>query len=231
MFDRKFFNSLSEGDFGTGFLVRQSLVEGDFWTAQDGLYAFYRGVGNVNRIDWEAMVHVTYAAGPTVVPAHVPHDPDSETYYGLRRVSETGKEEKGTQAIVKLVLDDQGLRLPDLPNPVTDLQVRQISHDTIRICWNYWPLDQDSLPDHFELYGDNGTGQIDFTSELERIDCTEVFTYDIDHLINPSMGRHRFAVRTIDVAGNSDGSTDFVDIEIKPAAQTQLANIEGKVSL
>jgi len=163
IFDRKFYNSLNEGDFGTGFPARQSLVEGDFWTVRDGLYVFCRGVGNVNRIDWGTIVHVAYAAGLTVVPAHLPHDPDSETYYGLRRVSETGKEEKGTQAIVKLVLDDQGLRLPDLPNPVTDLQVQQVSHDTIRICWNYWPLDQDSLPDHLELYGDSGTGQIDFT--------------------------------------------------------------------
>ena len=149
--DSDIFMGLTEGDFGNGLPLCASLLEGDFWTRRSGCCAVYRGEGNIANIDFERIVIAATDGGLLTLPDYITHEPGNDYYYAVRRISQTGKQEKGTVAIVRLALDDEGKRIGNRPNKVRQLKAGAAHEGRIRLCWFYWPMGAEAVPDHFAV--------------------------------------------------------------------------------
>ena len=160
--DLSFFNGLTEGDFGNALPLCASLAEGDFWTRRSGCHVVYRGKGSIANIDFERIVIATTNKGLLTLPDYITHEASNDYYYAVRRISQTGKQEKGTAAIVRLALDDKGKRKSNRPNKVRQLKAEAAHEMRIRLCWFYWPMGAEAIPGHFAVYDVKATGRIDY---------------------------------------------------------------------
>ncbi len=104
--DSNLFNSLTEGDFGNGVLLCQSLLEGDFWVRRQDCYTIYRGGDTIDNIDYDSIVVVADMAGDFEVTDSLGHVSGSDIFYAVRRISGTGRQELGTLSIVRLRVAD-----------------------------------------------------------------------------------------------------------------------------
>ena len=212
--DLSFFNGLTEGDFGNVLPLCTSLVEGDFWTRRLGCHAVYRGKGSIANIDFERIVIATTDVGLLTLPDYITHEPDNDYYYAVRRISQTGKQEKGTVAIIRLALDGEGKRKGNRPNKVRQLKAEAAHEGRIRLCWFYWPMGAEAVPDHFAVYGDNATGTVNYENSLCEIPYKSG-CYFYQFLSEPgSHGqRLRFSVRAVSGEQN-DGNKAFVEMVV-----------------
>jgi len=229
MMDAQFFNALTEGDFSTGLLAMQSLVEGDFWVLTGGFNTLYRGVGQVGRIDFNTIIHVSGADGPVTLPDHVSHAASSETFYALRKVSGTGKQEKGTGAVLKLALDGAGVRKPPQPNVVRFPQADVIAGGQVRLSWWYGSLGQETLPKHFEVYSDDGSGVVDYVTVVVSVDYIGDGLYSIDVAGGAEGQRWLFGVRAVAASGVDDKSRAVVELVIDHAAPDGVVVVSSRV--
>lgn len=210
--DLSFFNGLTEGDFGNALPLRTSLVEGDFWTRRLGCHGVYRGKGNIANIDFERIVVATTNEGLLNLPDYITHEPGNDYYYAVRRISQTGKQEKGTVAIVRLALDDEGKRKGNRPNKVRQLRAEAAHEGRIRLCWFYWPMGAEAVPDYFAVYGDDATGTIDYENSLCEIPYKSgCYFYQFLSESAEHGQRLRFSVRAVNGEGQDDGNKAFVE--------------------
>ena len=207
--DTKFYNSLIEGDFGNGLPLCQGLVEGDFWVRTLGCYNIYRGCGHIDDIDYEHIVAVTTAKGTLTLPASINHQADTDYFYAVRCASGTGQQEKGTMAVVKLSLDGQGDQRLVRANCVKNLYAQPISGGKIRVSWWYWPIGQQALPDHFAVYGDGGSGTVDYINELAQIEYTDRYFYSYVSTVGQDRKAYRYSVRSVTADGIDDGNSEI----------------------
>ncbi len=210
--DLSFFNGLTEGDFGNVLPLRTSLVEGDFWARRLGCHAVYRGKGNIANVDFERIVIATTNEGLLTLPDYITHEPGNDYYYAVRRISQTGKQEKGTTAIVRLALNDEGKRKGNRPNKIRQLKAETAHEMRIRLCWFYWPMGAEAVPDHFAVYGDNETGTIDYENSLCEIPYKfGCYFYQFMSGSAEHGQRLRFSVRAVNGEGQDDGNKAFVE--------------------
>ncbi len=73
-----------------------------------GVYRIYLGVGGVDSIDWTTPVGTAPAGTGTIDLVGLGHTPGVEYYYGIRAVSDSGVEETGVAAIVRVMVDAAG---------------------------------------------------------------------------------------------------------------------------
>ena len=229
--DPLFCNSLTDGDFGNGFPLRQSLVEGDFWTRRLGCYSVYCGVGNIDDIDYSNIVATCTSAGSLTLPGYISHSVDTDYYYAVRRASVTGQQERGTMAVVKLSLDDEGNQRANRPNCVRNLRAEAVSGGKIRLYWWYQPLGQKAVPDHFDVFGDNGTGTIDYESVLARIDYQGVRFYSYLSQSGDDGKCYRFSVRGVDADGVGDGNCAYVEAVVDLRGPDEVEGVASDVEL
>lgn len=223
------YHSLTEGDFGNGLLLRQSLVEGDFWTLLGGCYLVYRGEGNIDDIDYEQAGAVSFLAGKFDLPGQIVHKASTDYFYSVRRVSGTGRAERGTMAVVKLALDENGKRGAPHPNAVRNLKVELTGTGRVRLIWWYVPLGQQVAPISFAVFGDNGMGTIDYENALTQIPYTGRYYYDCEIEAGQEDKECRFSVRSIAVDGSDDGNTAFVAISPDLVGPVGIEGVQGRV--
>ena len=230
--DLSFFNGLTEGDFGNALPLRLSLAEGDFWTRRLGCHAVYRGKGNIANIDFEQIVIAVTNGGLLTLPDYITHEPGNDYYYAVRRISQTGKQEKGTVAIVRLALDNEGKRRGNRPNKIRQLKAETIHEGRIRLCWFYWPMGAEAVPDNFAVYGDSGSGTINYENSLCEIPYKSG-CYFYQFLSEP--GNHgqwlRFSVRSVSSEGQDDGNMAFVEAVVNSLGPPGVGMIVGQASL
>ena len=229
--DAKFFNSLSEGDFGNGFALGQGLLEGDFWPRRQGCYNVYRGRDHIDNIDAEHIVATTSQKGVLAVPDYLDHDAAANYYYAVRCASGTGKEEQGTTATALLSLDESGDQRLGRPNCVTGLCAQAAAEGKTRLSWWYWPLRQQVEPDHFAVFGNGGSGDIDFAVELGQIAYTGEYFYSYLTSSGEDGQICRFAVRAVSAAGSDDGNCASIAIGVDRGGPDGIEGLEGKCSL
>lgn len=229
MMDTQFFNGLTEGDFGTGFLAMQSLVEGDFWVLSNGLNTLYRGDGQVDRIDFDTIVYASADGGPVTFPEPVTHVAESETFYALRKVSGTGKQEKGSAAVVKLALDGAGKQKLPQPNVVRFLQADVVGAEQVRLSWWYGSLGQEVVPKHFEVYGNGGSGAVDYDTVLGSLNYIGDGFYSVDVAGGLDGQRLLFGVRAMAASGADDECEAVVERVIDGAAPDGVVVAQSQV--
>jgi len=229
--DAKFLTALTYGHFGNGRHACQALLYGQFWTRRLGCHFVYRGSGHVDNIDFGSILASCTDTGLLTLPANITHQVDTNYFYAVRRVSRTGKPEQGTTAVVRLSLDSQGQCRPARANMVRDLRVQTIADGKMKLTWWYWPLGQAAEPTHFAVYGDGGTGTINYDSALVEVEYTGVHSYTA---VVPTVGgeeTHRFGVRGITACGVNDRNSAFVTGAPDLAGPNEIEGIDGVISL
>lgn len=225
--DAKFFNSLTEGDFGNGFMLGQGLLEGDFWPRRAGCYNVYRGRDHIDNIDAEHIVATTTAKGMLSLADYLDHDPATNYYYLVRCISGSGKEEQGTMAAVLLSLDESGDQRPKRSNCVAQLSAWAVGGGKIQLSWWYWPLGQAVEPDHFAVFGDGGSGTIDFDVELAQVAYNGAYFYSYLTATGVDGQAYRFAVRAVSAVGDDDGNLGYVVAVVDLTGPASIEWIDG----
>ncbi|MFC1783407.1 hypothetical protein ACFL02_07455 [Planctomycetota bacterium] len=216
-----------EGRFGTGRQLCLGLTWGKFWTLRHGCSNLYRGQGHIDNIDFEHILIVSDSKAKLDLGGDLTHEPDTDYFYAVRRVSGTGKQEQGTQAIVKLSLDENGQRRRSRPNYIRDLRAQPAAEGRIRLCWWYWPLGQQTEPDYFAVYGDGGSGNINYDQALAKVDYGRGNFYS--YLSTPGIDgqTYRFSVRSVAKDEYDDGNRFFVETTVDLNGPASLEGVRG----
>jgi len=204
-----------------------TLTLGWFWVRVAGCSALYRGPG-MQEMDFESILAVAEKNAPGISPpSYLPHNNLSTYFYVVRRFNHCGYQELTLGAAAKMSLDVQGELAKPPPNNISALSAQQTDGNKIRLTWLYCPLAQQSQPAHFNIYCDNGAGQIDYENPVGTVSYQgrKFYTYVSDTL---QAGRYLFAVRAEDQAGSENASVDCLAIEIRSAAPDAITILEAE---
>ena len=146
-----------------------ALTRGWFWVRREGCSAIYRGPG-IGAVDFGTILTVVEPHVRTLtLPTYLSHEPGSTHCYVVRRFNSCGHQELTTAAAVTVGIGPDGKLIDPAPNAVFGLQAERTDGNRIRLRWFYCPLDQKAAPEAFKVYGDGGTGQVDFDTVLATI--------------------------------------------------------------
>lgn len=191
-----------------------TLTGGWFWTRRAGCWAVYRGP-NFRQIDLSSVLCVAQAdAQDIVLPAHLPHEPDSEYCYLVRRFNGCGQQERTTEAVALVRIDSDGCLAGPVCSGVYGLEARCLLGGKVQLGWFYSPLDQEVAPEVFNVYSDAGTGQLDLENALAVIPCTGRGFYRYLSAALPD-GSYRFAVRAGSSGGGLAMSLSCVGVQVR----------------
>ena len=185
--------ALFNGMTSTAFKLGTMLTQGWFWTRRSGCTAVYQGE-SVTEMDLGRIVHVVDPQSREVsLPAYLSPPAGSTRCYLVRCLNGCGNQERTTAAAVAVRVTSDGELTPPAPNGVFGLRSEQIGGGRLRLTWFYHPLDQQTEPQEFHLYWDNGTGVIDPEHPLGTIPYkgSSFYQYETGPLEN---GRYTFVL-------------------------------------
>ena len=136
--------------------------------ASEAGYDLYRAIGPGP----EALgYNVPFArVGPGVTQTETAAlDPDAVHWFGIRPVDVDGVESPVTQCEARLELDESGQRVPDRPTGVLDLDARALPLGAVRLSWRYRIGITGVVPQAFKIFGDGGSGTINYDSPLGEV--------------------------------------------------------------
>ncbi len=219
--DAKFFDGLYEGDSPNGVKLGMGLTGGDFWPRVEGCRNLYRGGGPFD-VDFERLISVADINAGQIVSKSA-HEAGSVYYYVLRDVNGCGDEVQGS-AMVRAVFDGEGNWIEPGCNDVFDIWAGQIPGPRVRLVWYYCPADELVECERFNVYDDNGSGEIDFenVSGTVAYQGKGLYSYESGVL---SEGEFRFCVRCESVSGTESGLAGMVRIGVTECVPAEAGTI------
>lgn len=165
-----FIDPLAMGQFANARANGLALTCGQFWVRTGGGYNLYRWTGNRLPVDPGSMVG---AAGSGAVSVgnfpYIVHDNSTCYWYVLRAVGGGGVEEQNCSQVVRVALDDAGDLIGPQPNEPESVAARPLSGGRVGLGWRYNALGQEVAPAVFEIFGDGGTGVMDWDSPIGSV--------------------------------------------------------------
>ena len=220
-------DSLFNGFTSNGWKLGLVLSQGWFWYRIAGVTVLYSGQ-SMEQIDFANILTVTAKdAGQISPPVYVKHESGSTYFYVVRRVNSYGHEEQTLSAAVKVSLGDDGELKPPRSNSIFELTARQTKGGKVMLLWFYCPLDQKSVPECFNIYTDNGTGEIDYGNAIGTIDYSGLRFYDYSSG-ELAAGEYLFAVRAKDAEGVEDESSARICLGIDTAGPRGIEILSAK---
>ncbi len=205
--------ALFAGQTAAGYKLGTVLFQGWFWSRPNGCCLLYRGAG-MDCVDFDDVLAVVDGdASEVTVPDYVPHESEMTYFYVLRRANCFGQIERTLSAAAKVAIDSAGALAADRPNSAFEVCVERTDTGGIRLMWWYSPVGQAARPVCFNVYGDGGTGQVDYDNALAVIgyEGRRFYSFESDAF---GAGRYLFAVRAEDAGGVGDGSAVQVGVEL-----------------
>ncbi len=190
----KFFDSLYEGDSTNGFKLGMGLTGGDFWPRVSGCQNLYRGQ-SIESVDFNNILAVAdISANSVSIPSYLEHESNEVYFYIIRRVNICGNEEHSLNASVKAVFDSEGDLVEPAPNRICCVKAEQIETDIIRLVWLYCSIEQENIVSHFNIYWNDGSGEIDYENPVGVIDYIgpRFYTYASEQLDG---NKYKFCIR------------------------------------
>jgi len=211
---------LSAGQTANGFKLGTVTTLGWFWMRVGGCRIAYRG-GSMEGVNFENVLAVAEPdANEISLPSYLSHEAGEVYFYVVRCANGCGDIERTLRAAVKVAIGNDGKPGKGKPNGVFGLRAEQGNDGKVEIVWHYCPMEQaprlrsgqKSGPAEMRIYGDAGTGEIDYQNPVATVTYKgrTFYRYKIDR---PADGRYRFAVRAADGKGSENGSTKIVEIE------------------
>ncbi|MBN1359351.1 MAG: hypothetical protein JW993_02110 [Sedimentisphaerales bacterium] len=194
-------DALFGGMTSQAFHLATVLTRGWFCMRPSGCSAVYRG-RTLDEVDFGAILCTANPqAGQIVLPSYLTHEPGATYCYVVRRFNGCGHQERTTAARVTIAIGPDGDLVEPAPNGVFGLAARPAGKGRVKLCWLYCPLHQQAAPHAFNVYGDNGTGQVDLVTALGTVpyEGRRPYSFQTDPLLP---GRYTFIVR----AQSADGS-------------------------
>ena len=220
-------DSLFNGFTSNGWKLGLVLSQGWFWYRIAGVTVLYRGQ-SMEQIDFANILTVmAKEAGQISPPVYVKHESGSTYFYVVRRVNNCGHEEQTLSAAVKVSLGDDGELKPLRSNSIFELAARQTKGGKVMLLWFYCPLDQKSVPECFNIYTDNGTGEIDYGNAIGTIDYAGLRFYDYCN-VELAAGEYLFAVRAKDAEGVEDESSARICLGVDTAGPRGIEILSAK---
>lgn len=161
--------ALFHGMTSAAFKLGTVMTQGWFWVRRNGCAVVYRGA-SLGDIDFSRILCVVESeAREFSLPAYLSYAPGSVHCYLVRRFNSCGYREQTTAAAVMVRITPDGQLAKPSPNPVVGLRGEQAGPGKLRLVWFYSPLDQPVTPEHFDIYWDGGSGQVDLQSPIATI--------------------------------------------------------------
>jgi hypothetical protein len=204
--------ALFAGQTANGFKLGTVATQGWFWMRVGGCRMAYRG-GSMEGVYFENVLAVVEPdANEISLPSYLSHEAGEVYFYVVRCANGCGDIEQTLRAAVKVAIDNDGKLSKARPNEVVGLRAEQGQDGKVEIVWAYNPMEQGSGPAEMRIYGDAGTGEIDYQNPVAIVTYKgrRSYRHKIDR---PVDGQYRFAVRAADGEGNENGSTKMVEIE------------------
>ena len=190
-----------------------------------GGYRVYRGEASRSNIDYAAPVAVI---DPTAVEADLAglgHADGSRTFYALRAVSATGKEDRNRDVVASLSLDGDGEQYGRPPTSPTHVFAEAIAGAKVRLRWSWTAAAGDAMPDTFAIYGDGGEGSVDFDTPIDTLACDGGREYEWTSDALTDGRAYRFAVRSQASDGREDDVAEIVTAVADATAPPQLSDL------
>ena len=167
----------------------------------------------MDGVDFENVLAVAEPdANEISLPSYLSNEAGEVYFYVVRCANGRGDIERTLRTAVKIAIDGDGKLGKGRPNGVFGLRAEQGQDGQIEIAWIYNPMEQDGVPVEMRIYGDNGTGEIDYQNPVAVVKYKgrRIYRHKIETAENR---RYRFAVRAANSEGNENGSTKIVEIE------------------
>lgn len=208
-----FRDCLFSGMSANAFKLGTVLSLGWFWFRLSGCSVMYRGKG-MEEIDF----HKLLAVGPSEAqqlqpPDYFEHENDSKYFYIIRRVNLCGMEEQSLGAAVRVVIDPSGELAEPEPNAVFGAKIEHSGSNKVKLLWFYCPVGQGERPVCFNIYTDNGTGQLDYETAIAKIPYTKPQFYSYEADVSGA-GKHLFAIRAEGGNGVENSSLVFLQTQL-----------------
>jgi hypothetical protein len=199
-----------------------------FWPRIAGCSLLYRG-DSIETINFGRVVAVEdFDASRIQPPDYLLHQSNTTCFYVLRRANGCGDTERTLSASVKVVIDSDGNLAQPAPNGIFTIKAEIVQGNRAKLTWFYCTVEQQSPPVRFNIYTDDGTGQIDYQNTISQIEYQgrRFYSFTSDEL---SMGRYLFAVRAQNKNGIEDNSLTVLSIEIGDVSNSllQFAGIQS----
>jgi hypothetical protein len=218
-------DSLFAGMTANAFKLGTAMTLGWFWTRICGCSVLYRG-SSMEQIDFANILAVDKLQASRLSPArYMTHVNDTIYFYVVQRINGCGHKEHTLSAAVKVSINAGGDLARPRPNGISNVAARQTANNKVQLVWHYCPLEQESWPVHFNIYCDEGRGQIDYESPVAVVGYAgrKFYTYQSSEL---GTGRYLFAIRAEDAAGEKNGSLAKIEVQLN-AAGSSAVNITG----
>jgi hypothetical protein len=205
--------ALFAGMTANTFKLSTVLSLGWFWLRHDGCSALYRGA-SMKQIDFVNVLTVTAPGACTVSPpSYLPHNSNSTYFYVIRRFNNCGYQERTLTAAARVCINAQGDLAEPCPNNIFARKAEQIDANKVSLLWFYYPLRQESEPVCFKIYGNGGTGQIDYGNVLAQVDYQgpRFYSFQTDEL---NTGTYLFVIKAEDSSGMQNGSSAELRIQL-----------------
>jgi hypothetical protein len=192
------------GQTCAGYWLGTVLSRGWFWVRTRGCLVGYRGY-SLEGIEYGDLVLVAESQIEQISPPdYLAHDKGAIWYYLCRWYNCCGYQEKTLSAASRVWIDANGELAPRRANNVFSIMGKQVGGDKVELVVYYHRLEQESAPVRFNIYYDNGTGQIDFENVFATVSYSwrRYYKYQSGSL---GAGRYLFCARTEDAAGIESG--------------------------
>ena len=222
--DARFLDSLFEGDSANGVKLGMGLTGGDFWPRVKGCQNLYRG-GSVCTVDFDTILAVRDEDEILIGCGNeVGHEAGQSYLYVVRRANRCGDQEQSFAAVIRTIFDSEGDLIEPGCNKVFSIFAEQIEGPRVRIVWYYCPVGQEAVCESFNVYSDNGTGQIDYETPVTAVDYAgaRFYSYESDVL---SEGRYLFVIRAVSKTGRENNFDGVIEIEIGDMPPNGVGNL------
>jgi hypothetical protein len=209
-------DALFAGMTPSAFKLGTILHLGWFWPRLTGCCLLYRG-DTIEGVDFNRIATVNdFDAAEISPPVYLSHDSNTTCFYVLRRANDCGNIERTLSASTRVSIDADGNLVQPSPSSIFTVKARIVQGNRAELTWFYCPLAQQSSPVWFNIYTDNGAGQIDYQNAIAQIEYhgRKFYTFTGDELAE---GRYLFAIRAQNENGIEDNSLVPVSVELNPA--------------
>ena len=205
--------ALFVGMTSNAFKLGTVLTCGWFWLRVSGCSVLYRG-NSMYAIDFTNILVVAEVDASEISPPnYVRHNNSSTCFYVIRRVNNCGDQEHTLSAVVRVSMDADGNLVKPWPNRIFEVRAEQVDGNRIELVWYYCPLGQRQKPVCFRVYGDGGTGQIDYENPVATIPYAgrRFYSYQSD-LLNAD--KYLFCIKAEGAGGTESVSSSQIRIQL-----------------
>ncbi len=206
-------DALFSGMTSNAFKLGTVLHMGWFWPRLTGCLLLYRG-DSIETVNFDRVVAASdFDAIEISPPDYLLHQNNTTFFYVLRRANGHGCLEQTLSASAKVVINSDGNLAELVPNSIFTIKAKTVRGSIVKLTWFYCPMEQQSPPVRFNIYTDDGTGQIDYQNAIAQIEYQgrRFYSYTSNEL---PAGRYLFAVRAQNENGLEDNSLAAVSLEI-----------------